>query len=203
MINMNSINRIHNVSFQSKIRLVNKSEFNKFVSSYEKQHFVDFPWTVQESVISDKAYTRGVSDCTVCGINDGLKVLMFHISPTIRENDDFRKIRGLIKRTFDLKDKNLQGFIFGSKNIKGMLPQSKINFEKFEKILKNIGIPYSKIKSGPYTNDLAYSSKTDEWVVSFNMLEDESVKEDFKEPVKFLDRYFDEVEINPLDELSW
>jgi hypothetical protein len=188
---------------ESTIRPISKSSFRKIVSSYGEKKYVSYPWTIKESVYADKAYTGNVYDCTVCGITDGAKVLMLHICPTIPENNNFEEIKAFIKRNIDLGNKKLKAFLFGSKNIKALGAQSSINFKKFEKMLANMNIPYSKIKGGPCVNDVAYSSQTDEWLISFGMLEGTYIKNDFNSPEEFIRRYYDEVELNEFDKFSW
>jgi hypothetical protein len=90
-----------NISFQSRIKPVSKSEFRQLTSAYGKKSFVDYPWTVKESVLGKQAFTKGVFDCTVCGITDGLKVLMLHICPTREENSNFSKIIDFIKKKIE------------------------------------------------------------------------------------------------------
>ena len=61
------------------------------------KNYVDYPWTIKESVFSNNAYTKNIADCTVCGITDGLKVLLIHLCPTNKENFNFNKVIDLIK----------------------------------------------------------------------------------------------------------
>ena len=194
---------MNNISFQSRIRPISKNEFSKITSSYGQKVFVDYPWTVKESVLDKKAYTKGVFDCTVCGITDGLKVLMLHICPTRKENADFNVITNYIKKRFDLKDSNLQGFLLGSKKLPFLDKKSEEIFHNFEKFFEKHNIPYSKIKGGLHENDVAYSSTTDEWLVSHEMLENENIKKFHRTPAKFLKEFYNDVKISELDELSW
>ena len=88
---------MNNISFQSRIKFVSPSKFNQAVTGLSKDCLVDYPWTAKESVLAKNAYTKNIFDCTVCGITDGLKVLLMHICPTRTENDNFFKIINFIK----------------------------------------------------------------------------------------------------------
>lgn len=191
------------ISFQSTIRPVGKTQFNKIVSTYGIQNYVDYPWTVKESVFAEKAYTKNIFDCTVCGITDGLKVLMLHICPTVGENKNFEKIIDFIRGKIDLTNPNLQGFLFGSKDFLEFSKKSLEIFENFEKFFNDKKIPFSKIKGGNQINDVAYSSLTDEWIISHNLLENEAIKKSFNSPLDFLKTFFNKVEISEFDEIKW
>ena len=76
---------MNNLSFKSRIRPVSLEEFYPITNSIGRKGNVGYPWTLKESVLNDRAFTKGVIDCTVCGITDGDKVLMLHICPTIKK----------------------------------------------------------------------------------------------------------------------
>lgn len=190
------------ISFQSTIRPVSKAQFNKIVMPYGAHRYVDYPWTIRESVLSDKAYTKHVFDCTVCGITDGMKVLMMHICPTRKENKNFQKITDFIKSNFNLRNPDLQAFLLGSKpNMRDK--RSEQIFNNFEAFLEENKIPYSKLKGGPHVNDVAYSSETDEWIIGHDLAGNESLKKSLKNPRNFFKKYFSEVQISELDDTSW
>ena len=179
--------------------------FCEFVSqtrTFEPRHYVNYPWTVKESIVSNKAVTKNVFDCTVCGITDGLKVLMLHICPTIKENIDFSKIVGFIKKNIDLKDLNLQGFLFGSVT-SSQNNRSREVFENFENFMKEHSIPYSKIRGSKDISDVAYSSEKDEWLIRNNARLGVSSKDDNNEALNFFKSNYDEVKISDLDEVCW
>ena len=83
---------MNNISFKSTIKPITKEQFNKIVLNYGLKNSVDYPWTVKETIISKNAYTEGVYDCTVCGIKDGINIILMHICPTRKENYFFSKI---------------------------------------------------------------------------------------------------------------
>lgn len=189
-----------NVSFQSRIRPVGHWEFQKLTSGLDKSQFVNYPWTVNESVISNKACTKGVFDCTVCGITDGLKVLMLHICPTKKENENFGNIINFIKTHIDLKNSNLQGFLFGSRRNTSDNRSEKI-FENFETFMKENSIPYSKIKGSSTFSDVAYSSETDEWLIQLEKNGHSPTMGCFENNTDYMRYNFDEVKICDLDEI--
>ena len=190
------------ISFQSTIRPVSKSQFNRIVMPYGIHRYVDYPWTIKESVLDKKAYTKHVYDCTVCGITDGLKVLLMHICPTIKQNQNFQKIADFIKTHFDLRNPDVQGFLLGSK-INFMDKRSERVFENFETLFEEHQVPYSKFKGGTHINDVAYSAETDEWIIGHDMGGNEKTMKSLKTPRNFFKKYFTEVQISNLDDTSW
>ena len=187
------------ISFQSKIRLVTPHEINVGSSKYTRSKFVDYPWTVKQSVIKNEAMTRDVVDCSVCGITDGQNVFLNHICPTMEENFDFKKINNFIKAKVKLMNKeNLQGFLLGS--IGNEMYQSRLLFENFRRLMDELNIPTSIFRHGLTKIDVAYSSKTDEWLVSSDMVK--QLRPKFS-PETGAEYIFDEVKVSPLDELSW
>ena len=190
-----------NISFKSRIKAVSLSEFNRLTSSY-RNNCVNYPWTVKESVLSEKAITKNVYDCTVCGITDGLKVLMLHICPTKKENENFGNIINFIKTQIDLKNSNLQGFLFGSRRNTPNNRSGKI-FENFESFMRENNIPYSKIQGSSTFSDVAYSSETDEWLIKHEKMGSAEAIAECKKPLNFFTTYFDDVKISDLDEVDW
>ena len=121
-----------NISFQSRIRLTNRYEFRNLVNREFEQVF--YPWTMKETVCSQKARTDGIYDCTALGITDGIKVLLFHICPTVVKNQDFNKLETQItEKIINMMNLDyLQGFILGSKKYNINSPRST---ELFDMIL--------------------------------------------------------------------
>lgn len=203
LINHNKNN--YNLSFQSRIRLVNSEEYKSIALRISQNKIVTSPWTINESVLADSVKTDMILDCSVLGLRDGRSVFMTHICPTRSENADFAKIVDFIKSKVNLKDKNLQGFLLGSK------PQIYVDdvrstnlFDNFMCFLNEHKIPFSYFKGGNHVNphDVAYRSVADEWLISNefitkgsnNISPDEFIKE-----VKM----FDDFNISKLDKLTW
>lgn len=193
---------MNNISFKSRIRPVGHWQFQKLTSGFEAKHYVNYPWTVKESVLSEKAITKNVFDCTVCGITDGIKVLMLHICPTNKDNEDFSKIIKFIKDKIDLGNKNLQCFLLGSYANTPNNRSGKI-YENFEKFLTELRIPYTKLKGSSTFCDVAYSSSMDEWLIKHEKMGSADAIDECNTPLTFLRYHFDEVKISDLDEVSW
>lgn len=192
---------MENISFKSSIRPVTRKEFSQIVSNYGSKNFIDYPWTVKESVLSNKVYTKGVEDCSFLGLTDGLRVLGMHICPTIEENFDFSKIKHFIMKKIDLRTSGLQGILLGARRHSEENRSFNL-FDNFELFLKKHSIPYSKFKDGRDENDIAYDSKTDEWVVSSRLAEIPDIKNQITAK-GFLEHLFNDVEISELDETKW
>ncbi len=190
-----------NISFQSRIRLTSMNTFNKEIH-YGKKNYVNYPWTVKESVISDKAATTDIYDCTAAGFTDGSKVLMLHICPTEPRNNNLSKIEKFINEKIDPNNPYLQGFILGSKNFNPNTPNSPKVFDFFLNIMNKLDIPFSYFRAGDYANNIAYSTLKDEWVIGSELLNavDKSV---FKTPQKAIEKIFEESKISNFDELTW
>ncbi len=190
-----------NISFQSRIRLTSMNVFNKEIH-YGKKNYVNYPWTVKESVISDKAATTDIYDCTAAGFTDGSKVLMLHICPTEPRNNNLSKIEKFINEKIDPNNPYLQGFILGSKNFNPNTPNSPKVFDFFLNIMNKLDIPFSYFRAGDYANNIAYSTLKDEWVIGSELLNavDKSI---FKTPQKAIEKIFEESKISNFDELTW
>lgn len=190
-----------NIRFQSRIRLTSMNVFNKEIH-YGKKNYVNYPWTVKESVISDKAATTDIYDCTAAGFTDGSKVLMLHICPTEPRNNNLSKIEKFINEKIDPNNPYLQGFILGSKNFNPNTPNSPKVFDFFLNIMNKLDIPFSYFRAGDYANNIAYSTLKDEWVIGSELLNavDKSI---FKTPQKAIEKIFEESKISNFDELTW
>lgn len=193
---------MNNISFQSKIRPVNREQFYKSIYSHPMNASVEYPWTVKETVYATKANTTGVLDCTVLGLTDGIKVFLMHICPTRKENYYFSKIADYIKEKIDLKNPNLQGFLLGSKaNLRDC--SGELLFNNFEKFLKENNIVYSKFKGGPCNSNVAYSAEKDEWIISNEATENSQLKKYYETPLDFFKCCYADVKIADCDSVEW
>lgn len=193
-----------NISFQSKIKIINRNEFRKIITPQFAS--VNYPWTLKESVCAQKARTEAVYDCTVFGVTDGEKVFLEHLCPTVKVNQNFSKIATHISEKIknQLNSDNLQGFILGSKPYNINSPKSTPLFNMLENLLKKFNIEYSKFKGGVYTNNVAYDAIKDEWIIGSELLDPISLKETiFKTPKNAALKIFDEIKIADCDNLSW
>lgn len=193
---------MNNISFQSKIRPVNREQFYKSIYSHPMNASVEYPWTVKETVYATKANTTGVFDCTVLGLTDGIKVFLMHICPTRKENYYFSKIADYIKENIDLKSSKLHGFLLGSKaNLRDC--SSELLFNNFEKFLKENNIIYSKFKGGPCNSNVAYSAEEDEWIISNEATENSQLKKYYETPLDFFKCCYADVKIADCDSVEW
>ena len=189
------------VSFTSRIRMVPLNEFYNTAIQMGEKKFVKEPWTIKESVLSDSAYTKDILDCTACGLTDGEKVLLTHICPTNPKNNNFDKIEDYILRKINIGNKYLQGFILGAKFNNRLSPNSPKLFDKFVDFMKEYEIPFSQFKGGVFENNVAYSSKNDEWIIGNCAITDGIRKIYKKNPLALFNRIFDKVEVSDLDEI--
>lgn len=205
-LNLFRLNKnMDNISFQSRIRITNCDEFRRFAKKGFAQ--VNYPWSIKETVYSQKARTDGIYDCTTLGITDGIKVLLFHICPTNPKNKNFKQVEAQITQKIkELMDTNsLQGFILGGKKYNINSPRSFELFEIMEGVLQKLHIKYSKFKGGDFTNNLAYNSTKDEWIIGSDLLNNilQSKENLFKTPDKAAAKIFEQIKLADCDELSW
>ncbi len=192
-----------NISFTSRIRMVSNEEFAKATHKLPYKKFVDFPWTIRQSVISDCAYTTGVRDCTVCGLTNGDKVLLMHISPVEHSNKNFNKIENFVKNKFGFYSDNLRGFVLGSKPNNFDSPKSTNLFEKFVSMMQKYNIPFSQFKGGNFEHDVAYFVSNDEWLIG-NCVITDGLKEIYKaHPEDLCSRIFEKISLSQYDKIMF
>lgn len=183
------------ISFTSGIKPVSLIEFSNSIGKIGTQNSVNYPWTIKESIKAPAAYTTNICDCTMLGISDGTNVLMMHICPTIEQNHNLFSIKQFIAQKLDLKKDNLEGILVGSKLNK----KSQEIYEKLSEVLRNFNIPYSELKIGKDPIKTAYSSQTDEWLISSSYI-DKLLKKG-TEPLSILKSMFKKVNISETDEV--
>ena len=183
------------ISFTSGIRPVTSKEFSKITAKIDKKHFVGYPWTTKESVLGADVYTTGVVDCTVCGITDGKQALLLHICPSMEQNRHFYDIFRFIVGKLDMKNKNLQGIIMGSKCEK----KSSTIYQNFVNFFEQMQIPFSELKQDKYKFDTAYINSKDEWLISSYKVDKLIEKE--TESIDVLKQLFSEIRISDVDEI--
>lgn len=188
------------ISFQSTIRPVSSQQFRDAVVSYGKKNFIAYPWTVKESVISDRLYTTGVEDCSFFALTDGVKVLGMHLCPTMEANSAFSRIVDFIKENICLNDSNLQGLILGGRKYSEDNVSYRL-FENLENLFKKYKIPYSKFKGGKELNDVAYNSTKDEFLISTSYVQSKGIKDNYMAEDVF-EEIFEEVSLSQEDEIS-
>ena len=104
-------------------------------------------------------------------------------------------------RKINIGNKYLQGFILGAKFNNKLSPNSPKLFDKFVDFMKEYEIPFSQFKGGVFENNVAYSSKNDEWIIGNCAITDGIRKIYKKNPLALFNRIFDKVEVSDLDEI--
>ena len=193
---------MNNISFKSRIKLVQTEDFVKLTQN-KNMKSVNYPWTIKESVKATNALTTDIYDCTALGIvsKDDNNVLLMHISPNGTDYKKINKIETFISKKINLLSDNLTGFIIGSKKNNINSPTSTKMFDKLAGILDKYQIPYTKFKGGNYSNNIAYSSKNDTWLVA-NDVVDLSKNVYNKNKKQILNFMFDEIKTAPNDNIE-
>lgn len=191
-----------NISFKSRIKLVQTEDFARLTQN-KNMKSVNYPWTIKESVKAPNALTTDIYDCTALGIvsKDDNNVLLMHISPNGTDYKKINKIETFISKKINLLSDNLTGFIIGSKKNNINSPTSTKMFDKLAGILDKYNIPYTKFKGGNYSNNIAYSSKDDTWLVA-NDVVDLSKSVYNKNEKQILNFMFDEIKTAPNDNIE-
>ena len=191
-----------NISFKSRIKLVQTEDFARLTQN-KNMKSVNYPWTIKESVKAPNALTTDIYDCTALGIvsKDDNNVLLMHISPNGTDYKKNNKIETFISQKINLLSDNLTGFIIGSKKNNINSPTSTKMFDKLAGILDKYNIPYTKFKGGNYSNNIAYSSKNDTWLVA-NDVVDLSKSVYNKNKKQILNFMFDEIKTAPNDNIE-
>ena len=188
------ISNMTEIYFTSTIIPMKLSNFHKITSSF-RDNFVDYPWTISTSRVANDVFTHNICDCSACLITNGQKALLKHLCPDNEQNHIFKNVLFYLRNNFDLKDKNLQAVLVGSKNTKS----SQDIWNKFTKLLSDLEIPTTFLKNGKSPTHLAYRSCTDEVLIS-NQHIDTFLKKGInkKDTIK---GSFMEVKIAPCDEI--
>ena len=191
------------ITFQSKIRLLSNKDFKQATRNFDQKYFIDYPWGLKNSVYGEKAYTTNVLDCTVCGINDGKKFLMLHISPDSNDGYNFASIENFITKHINLKKPNIKGFLIGSKMGFDVFERSERLFDRFKNFMQENKIPYSELRGGIGAKDVAYDVKTDELLIGTELIEKEKISSKAVSVEDFAKRAFQQISISEDDKISW
>lgn len=186
-----------NITFTSVIRPVKTSLFDDIVSDISKKNEVNYPWTCRQSRRGKEVFTRGIIDCTMCGITDGKDVFMMHICPTKPDNAIFSKIGEYIQKNVDFSNKNLRAFVLGSRYYPNN-NKSYTLFDNFVNFLKSKNVHTTSFKGGDIYEevDVLYRKDRDEWLVASKYLDKYINKEP---PGVILRKIFKNVELSKYD----
>lgn len=160
------------INFTSAIKWTNEVGFTKELEKLSSKLLVDYPFTRKEISRGQEVYTQGVRTCTAGGVvvktKEGRReIVMFHLDPNDRKNNNFRRIKKSILRKIG-NDTPVNGFILGSK---AMYSKSANLFNLLEEFIQTLKIPYSKFRGTPWDSslfDLAYNGKKDEFSASLS-----------------------------------
>ena len=183
------------ISFTSKIVPLAPADFNKITSSFCRDNFVDYPWNISTSRIAKDVFTNRVCDCSACLITNGDKALLMHLMPATESNHAFSNVLNYLRNNIDLKDKNLQAVLVGSKPTK----QSLDIWNKFVDLLDYLKIPTTFLKDGKSPTHLAYKTSTDEVLISNEHIA-KSLKKGINEREAIVNG-FKEINISHCDEI--
>ena len=183
------------ISFTSKIVPTSWTNFNKITSSFSRDNLVDYPWAISSSRVGKNVFTQRVCDCTSCLITNGDKAVLMHLIPLNKNNHIFSNVLEFLRNNIDLKDKNLQAVLVGSKNTK---PSQDI-WNKFTELLNYLKIPTTFLKDGKSPTHLAYRTGTDEVLISNLQISDALLYK--KEPLEALKDGFHDIKISEFDEI--
>lgn len=159
------------ISFTSKLTPIKCSDFSKFTSSFNRDNFVDFPWTISSTRVTKDVFTNNICDCSACLITDGEKAMLMHLIPTNINNHSFHSILKYIAYNFNVNKRNLQAILIGaqktklSKNLNNILTQ----------VLDYLNIPTTVLKFGKAPTHIAYRTCKDEVFIT-NRAIDKSLK---------------------------
>ncbi len=186
---------MNDITFTSRIKAAPRPEFVQQAFQIGRKNLVDAPWTLKESVKATGAYTKGVCDCSVLGLTDGKDVLMLHLNPANGATPN--EIKNFITKKIDIKNPYLQAIIIGAKDTR----ISQLLSENLTKIVKDFDIPLTELKtSAPGCwLDLAYSSVSDEWLISCEKI-DELIEKGIKDSKTIFNKIFQKVELADCDE---
>lgn len=191
---------MNNISFKAKIIPTFPRNFAKTTAQFGAKNFVGHPWTLAQSVVSNKAFTKTIMDCTAIGIKQKEKTELLHLST---ENiDKFKQIVEHIKANFDLKSPDTEVILVGAKPECTHGPDSYKFFNMFVDFFTNNGTSLSIFKGGCGQKSVAHCPISNAWLISSTDMPrlDSNV---YISPIDILKKMFNEVRISPKDQVKW
>ncbi len=187
------------ISFTSRIIPLNQSTFSRITARIPQENAVNYPWTINETVIAPNVYTTGIFDCTSCIFTNGQNAMLLHLTPDNPNNQCFPKILDFIKSHINLNDENLQAMLVGSQNTK----HSQNIYTKIIDLLKQFNIPHSELKTSKNPTSIAYRSDTDEIYVTNEAIDKfYQFNKNTNYPESALKNGFEKVSIAECDEIA-
>lgn len=185
-----------NINFTSRINPVTTKEFSKIITSIDRNNFVDYPWTINQTVKGESLYTTGICDCTSLLLSNGNEAVLLHLSPQIENNHSKYILTQHLKNIINLGDKNLQAVIVGSKKI---IKSEKL-YNMIVEFVNSLGITSTKLKGTKSPTHIAYKTNTDEIFITNNTINKALSKGSTKKEALY--KGFDNVVISPNDEIE-
>ena len=128
-----------------KFRPVSIAEYLDIKRNMGRKHFVDEPWTVDQSITVPYGATDSVQECTAIGILGKKGISIDHINPNHPANYRPGAIGNMLKKQLTEQGKNAKAFIIGSCDDDY---KSKVIFEHFDDFFTVMRVPHSKYKTG-------------------------------------------------------
>ena len=153
------------VTFTSRIRLVQRQEFDAYIKANRLRAHVDCPWTADEILRAKRAYTTGVCDCSAGGITDVSGVVMFHLCPLDDNLKNWDHVVKTLEKKIRLSGTKLRGLLLGSENYS----ESNELFGRLQEFMKKYNIPYSKFRLNKKFDgevDILFNSVNNEWRIT-------------------------------------
>lgn len=175
----------NNISFQSKIKLINAKTFKEKTSSLsKKKHEVGYPWTPDTMKVGKKLYTTSIQDCISGVIIDGSnKAVMFHLCTRNQEKArqtrhkgfDIKNIERRIMEKINPENEDIHAFILGGSQFNDDSKYNRKKVDSIRKIFEKHKIPYSEITCRRNTHvfgsySIFYNKKEDTIYVSENRI---------------------------------
>jgi|GEM_PF-2070853 len=155
----------NNLSFQSKIKFVSSTEFERLPleKMREAKEYVGYPWLINQAIIKERGYTDRVCSCNAGGIQNSQQLLLFHLLPDCHELDKIEKVLNEKIPELRSQNANLRGLIIGGDNFSGSI----LVFEKLKSIFEKFKIDTSIIWGQKVRGcRVFYSVKKDTWIVN-------------------------------------
>lgn len=190
----------NNLSFKSRINIVNASEFKKS----DKGVYIDFREgkSLKSVVKAPKFYTTGIRTCTGGGVVNDDGSIGFHFWHQLER----KHLKSNLNKINHLMPNIKSGLLIGSKNLSKTAKESVPNFEFTKNYLmeKCSNISYFKTFTETFAEaDVKYSFENDTWDICLfsNIKKGKNNKDNSKLTLQKLKSFFKEIYISPTDEL--